>query len=67
MQRCGKNISAAVNQRAKIGKVFSARFAPRLYDEDLKQLRDRTGSCCSNELGEMDSEATEESNDKRGN
>jgi hypothetical protein len=38
-QRCGINISAAVNQRATIEEdVFSVEIAPRLYNEDLRQL-----------------------------
>jgi hypothetical protein len=38
-QRCGKHISAAVNQHATIEEaVFSVRPAPRLYNEDLSQL-----------------------------
>jgi hypothetical protein len=36
------NISAGVNQRATIEEaVFSAKAALRLYNEDLKQLRER--------------------------
>jgi hypothetical protein len=39
MQRCGKHISAAVNQHATIeDAVFSVGVAPRLYNEDLRQL-----------------------------
>jgi hypothetical protein len=39
MQRCGKHISAAVNQHATIGEaVFSVGAAPSLYNEDLTQL-----------------------------
>jgi hypothetical protein len=39
MQRCGKYISAAVNQRATIEEaVFSLGAAPRLYKDDLTQL-----------------------------
>jgi hypothetical protein len=42
-QRCGKHISAAVNQFKTIEKaVFSVGIAPRLYNEDLRQLRGRT-------------------------
>jgi hypothetical protein len=38
-QRCGKHISAAANQHATIEEaVFSAVAAPRLYNEDLRQL-----------------------------
>jgi hypothetical protein len=38
-QRCGKHMSAAVNQHATIEEtVFSAGDAPKLYDEDLRQL-----------------------------
>jgi ribosomal protein S27E len=38
-QRCGKHISAAVNQHEKIEEaVFSVGAAPRLYNEDLMQL-----------------------------
>jgi hypothetical protein len=38
-QRCGKHISAAVNQHATIEEaVFSVGAAPRLYNEDLTQL-----------------------------
>jgi hypothetical protein len=38
-QRCGKHISAAVNQHATIVEaVFSVGVAPRLYKEDLRQL-----------------------------
>jgi hypothetical protein len=41
-QRCLEHISAAVNQHATIEEaVFSAGAAPRLYNEDLKQLRER--------------------------
>jgi hypothetical protein len=41
-QRCGEYISAAVNQHATIHvSVFSVRVAPRLYNEDLRQLRHR--------------------------
>jgi hypothetical protein len=41
-QQCGKNISAAVNQHATIEKaVFFVRTVPRLYNEDLRQLRDK--------------------------
>jgi hypothetical protein len=37
-QRCGKHISAAVNQRATIWEtVFSMGAAPRLYNENLTQ------------------------------
>jgi hypothetical protein len=40
MQRCGKHISSAVNQHATLEEaVFSVRAAPRLYNEDLGQLR----------------------------
>jgi hypothetical protein len=42
-QRRGKHISAAVNQFATIEEaVFSVGVTPRLYNEDLRQLRDRT-------------------------
>jgi hypothetical protein len=42
MQRCGKPISAAVNQHAAIEEaVFSVGAVPRLYNKDLRQLRDR--------------------------
>jgi hypothetical protein len=42
---CGKHISATVNQHATIEEaVFSVGAAPRLYNEDLRQLRDKTGS-----------------------
>jgi hypothetical protein len=38
-QWCDKHVSAAVNQHASIeGEVFSAGAAPRLYNEDLRQL-----------------------------
>jgi hypothetical protein len=38
-QRCGKHISAAVNQLATIEEeMFSMEAAPRLYNEDLRQL-----------------------------
>jgi hypothetical protein len=38
-QRYDKDISAAVNQHATIEEaVFSAEAAPRLYNEDLRQL-----------------------------
>jgi hypothetical protein len=38
-QRCGKQISAAVNQHATIeDAVFSVGTAPRLYNEDLMKL-----------------------------
>jgi hypothetical protein len=38
-QRCGKHISAAVNQHATIEEaVFSAGAAQRLYNQDLRQL-----------------------------
>jgi hypothetical protein len=40
MQRCGKHISAAVNQDAKIEEaVFSVGAAIMLYNEDLTQLK----------------------------
>jgi hypothetical protein len=43
MQRCGKHISAAVNQHATIEEpVFSVGAAPRLHNEDLRQLELRT-------------------------
>jgi hypothetical protein len=52
MQRCGKRVSAAVNQHATIEKaVFSVVAVLRLYNEELRQLRDRIeegsggGSC----------------------
>jgi hypothetical protein len=39
MQRCGKHISIAVSQHATIEEaVFSVGVAPRLYNEDFKQL-----------------------------
>jgi hypothetical protein len=39
MQRCGKHISAAMNQHATIEEAeFSAGAGRRLYDEDLRQL-----------------------------
>jgi hypothetical protein len=44
MQRCGKHISAAMNQqKATEEAVFSVGAAPKLYvyNEDLRQLRDR--------------------------
>jgi hypothetical protein len=42
-QRCSKHISTRVNQHAKVEEaVFSVEAAPRLYNEDLRQLRDRT-------------------------
>jgi hypothetical protein len=38
-QLCGKHVSAAVNQHATIEQaMFSAVAAPRLYNDDLKQL-----------------------------
>jgi hypothetical protein len=38
-QWCAKHISAAVNQHATIEKaVYSVGAAPRLYNEDLRQL-----------------------------
>jgi hypothetical protein len=38
-QRCGKHISAAVNQLATVEEaVFSVGVAPRLYNENLRQL-----------------------------
>jgi hypothetical protein len=38
-QRCGKHISAAVNQLATIDEaVFAVGATPRLYNEDLSQL-----------------------------
>jgi hypothetical protein len=38
-QRCGKHISAALNQNATIKEaVFSVGAAPKLYNEDLTQL-----------------------------
>jgi hypothetical protein len=38
-QLCGKHMSAAVNQHGTIKKaVFSEEAAPRLYNEDLRQL-----------------------------
>jgi hypothetical protein len=45
-QRCGNRVSAAVNQHATIKKaVFSVVAALRLYNEDLRQLRDRIQGC----------------------
>jgi hypothetical protein len=42
VQRCGKRTSAAVKQHTIIEQaVFSVGTAPRLHNEDLKQLRDR--------------------------
>jgi hypothetical protein len=39
MQRCAKYISVVVNQHATIeGAVFSVGAAPRIYNEDLRQL-----------------------------
>jgi hypothetical protein len=39
MQRCGKHISAAMNQHATREEyVFSVGSSPRLYNEDLRQL-----------------------------
>jgi hypothetical protein len=39
MQRCGKHISAGVNQHATIEEaVFSVGAGPSLYDEDFMQL-----------------------------
>jgi hypothetical protein len=39
MRRCGDHISAAVNQHATIEEaVFSVGAAPRLYNQDLRQL-----------------------------
>jgi hypothetical protein len=36
---CGKQISAALNQHATTGEaVFTVGAAPRLYNEDLRQL-----------------------------
>jgi hypothetical protein len=38
-QRCGKHISAAVNQHGTIEEaVFSVGATPRLYNENLTQL-----------------------------
>jgi hypothetical protein len=38
-QRCGKDISAVVNQHATIEEaMFSVVAAPRLYNVDLRQL-----------------------------
>jgi hypothetical protein len=40
MQRYGKHISAAVSQHETIQEaVFSVGVAPRLYNEDLRQLK----------------------------
>jgi hypothetical protein len=39
VQRCGKHIYATVNQHRTIEEaVFSVGAAPRLYNEDLRQL-----------------------------
>jgi hypothetical protein len=39
-QRCGKHISAAVNQHATVKEaVFSVGAAPTLYNKDLRQLK----------------------------
>jgi hypothetical protein len=41
-QRCGKHISAEVNRHATIEEaVSSVGAAPRLYTEDLRQMRIR--------------------------
>jgi hypothetical protein len=38
-QRCDENVSATVNQHATTDEtVFSVGAAPRLYNEDLRQL-----------------------------
>jgi hypothetical protein len=38
-QRCGKHISAAVNEHATIAEaVLSIGVTPKLYNEDLRQL-----------------------------
>jgi hypothetical protein len=43
IQRCGKHISAAVNPHATIEEaMFSVGTAQRLYNKNLRQLRDRT-------------------------
>jgi hypothetical protein len=43
MQWCGKHFSAAMNQRITIEEaMISVGATPRLYNEDLRQLRDRT-------------------------
>jgi hypothetical protein len=40
MQQCSKHISAAFNQYATIEEaVFSVGAAPRLYNENLRQLQ----------------------------
>jgi hypothetical protein len=48
-QRCGKHTSAAVNQHARGETVFSVGTVPRLYNEDLRQLKlelsSEVGSC----------------------
>jgi hypothetical protein len=42
MQRCSEHFSAAANQHATIEEaMFSVGAAPRLCNEDLRQLRDR--------------------------
>jgi hypothetical protein len=50
-QRCGKRVSALVNQHATIEEeVFSVGAAPRLYTEDLTQLElelSRVSGVCS--------------------
>jgi hypothetical protein len=55
-QRYGTHISAVVNQHATIEEtVFSVGAVSRLYNEDLRQLRDRTEGGyggCSREDGE---------------
>jgi hypothetical protein len=38
-KRCGKHITTTVNQHAAIEEaVFSTGAAPRLYNEDLRQI-----------------------------
>jgi hypothetical protein len=53
-QRCGKHISATVDQRTTIGEaVFSVVAAPMLYNGDLPQLelelRESRVELCKNE------------------
>jgi hypothetical protein len=39
-QRCGKHMSAAVNQHATIEEPVFSMGSPRVYNEDLRQLRE---------------------------
>jgi hypothetical protein len=58
-QLCGKHISVAVNQSVTIEEaVFSVGDAPRLYNEDLKQLEFELSFGVGSSSGELSRELT---------